>query len=156
MGVVERDKSWNEDRTTAGRHERDDREYKRYSQSPHSPPVPFCSRVVPSGGANSAVDDDEVGWPGLLNEHDSRSFSTSSQYQHVNKSELDEAQIRALEEHEISQGPLSVLQQSVRNHTQILISLRNNRKLLARVKAFDRHSNMVRPFCTTTLLFFFR
>ncbi|KAG8827957.1 mRNA splicing protein [Serendipita sp. 399] len=66
-----------------------------------------------------------------------------SQYQHVNKSELDEAQIRALEEHEISQGPLSVLQQSVRNHTQILISLRNNRKLLARVKAFDRHSNMV-------------
>ncbi|PVF97575.1 Sm-like ribonucleo protein [Serendipita vermifera] len=66
-----------------------------------------------------------------------------SQYQHVNKSELDEAQIRALEEHEISQGPLSVLQQSVRNHTQVLISLRNNRKLLARVKAFDRHSNMV-------------
>ncbi|CAG7852314.1 Small nuclear ribonucleoprotein Sm D2 Short=Sm-D2; AltName: Full=Complexed with cdc5 protein 9; AltName: Full=snRNP core protein D2 [Serendipita indica DSM 11827] len=69
--------------------------------------------------------------------------TTMSQYQHVNKSELDEAQIRALEEHEISQGPLSVLQQSVRNHTQILISLRNNRKLLARVKAFDRHSNMV-------------
>ncbi|KAG8785347.1 mRNA splicing protein [Serendipita sp. 397] len=65
-----------------------------------------------------------------------------SQFQHVNKSELDEAQIRALEEHEISQGPLSVLQQSVRNHTQVLISLRNNRKLLARVKAFDRHSNM--------------
>ena len=36
-----------------------------------------------------------------------------------------------------------MLQQSVRNHTQILISLRNNKKLLARVKAFDRHSNMV-------------
>ena len=63
---------------------------------------------------------------------------------HVPKSELDEAQLRQLEEHEISQGPLSVLQQSVRNHTQILISLRNNKKLLARVKAFDRHSNMVR------------
>jgi len=56
---------------------------------------------------------------------------------------LDEAQIRQLEEHEISQGPLSVLQQAVRNNTQILISLRNNKKLLARVKAFDRHSNMV-------------
>ncbi|GLB36311.1 putative sm-like ribonucleo protein [Lyophyllum shimeji] len=66
-----------------------------------------------------------------------------SQYVHVPKSELDEAQLRALEEHEISQGPLSVLQQAVRNHTQVLISLRNNRKLLARVKAFDRHSNMV-------------
>ena len=67
-----------------------------------------------------------------------------SQYVHVPKSELDEAQLRQLEEHEISQGPLSVLQQSVRNHTQVLISLRNNKKLLARVKAFDRHSNMVR------------
>lgn len=61
----------------------------------------------------------------------------------VPKSELDEAQIRELEQYEISQGPLSVLQQSVRNHSQVLISLRNNKKLLARVKAFDRHSNMV-------------
>jgi hypothetical protein len=68
-----------------------------------------------------------------------------SQYAHVPKSELDEAQLRALEEHEISQGPLSVLQQAVRNHAQVLISLRNNKKLLARVKAFDRHSNMVSP-----------
>jgi small nuclear ribonucleoprotein D2 len=66
-----------------------------------------------------------------------------SQYTHVPRSELSEAEIRQLEEHEISQGPLSVLQQSVRNHTQVLISLRNNKKLLARVKAFDRHSNMV-------------
>ncbi|KAF5377664.1 hypothetical protein D9615_005258 [Tricholomella constricta] len=56
-----------------------------------------------------------------------------SQYVHVPKSELDEAQLRQLEEHEISQGPLSVLQQAVRNHAQVLISLRNNRKLLARV-----------------------
>lgn len=68
----------------------------------------------------------------------------ASQYVHVPKSELDEAQLRQLEEHEISQGPLSVLQQAVRNHTQVLISLRNNKKLLARIKAFDRHSNMVR------------
>lgn len=67
------------------------------------------------------------------------------------KSDLDEAQIRQLEEFEISQGPLSVLQQAVRNHTQILISLRNNKKLLARVKAFDRHSNMVRFFVSQVL-----
>ncbi|PWY96981.1 putative small nuclear ribonucleo protein chain D2 [Testicularia cyperi] len=66
-----------------------------------------------------------------------------SQYVNMPKSDLDEAQIRELEQYEISQGPLSVLQQSVRNHTQILIALRNNKKLLARVKAFDRHSNMV-------------
>ncbi len=71
-------------------------------------------------------------------------LTAPSQYVHVPKSELDEAQLRALEEHEISQGPLSVLQQAVRNHAQVLISLRNNKKLLARVKAFDRHSNMVR------------
>jgi small nuclear ribonucleoprotein D2 len=48
-----------------------------------------------------------------------------------------------MEEQEFASGPLSVLQQSVRNNTQILISCRNNRKLLARVKAFDRHCNMV-------------
>ncbi|KAF7319946.1 Small nuclear ribonucleoprotein Sm D2 [Mycena kentingensis (nom. inval.)] len=66
-----------------------------------------------------------------------------SQFANIPKSELDEAQLRALEEHEISQGPLSVLQQAVRNHAQVLISLRNDKKLLARVKAFDRHSNMV-------------
>lgn len=66
-----------------------------------------------------------------------------SQYVNVPKSDLDEAQIRELEQYEISQGPLSVLQQAVRNHSQVLISLRNNKKLLARVKAFDRHSNMV-------------
>jgi small nuclear ribonucleoprotein (snRNP)-like protein len=33
--------------------------------------------------------------------------------------------------------------QAVKNHNQVLINLRNNRKLLARVKAFDRHSNMI-------------
>ena len=31
----------------------------------------------------------------------------------------------------------------MRQHNQVLISLRNNRKLLARVKAFDRHCNML-------------
>jgi small nuclear ribonucleoprotein D2 len=66
-----------------------------------------------------------------------------SQYASVPKSELDEAQIRELEEWEISQGPLSVLQQAVRNNSQVLVSLRNNKKLLGRVKAFDRHANMV-------------
>ena len=67
----------------------------------------------------------------------------NSQYAHVPKSELAESQIRKLEEYEISQGPLSVLQQAVRNQSQVLISLRNNKKLLGRVKAFDRHCNMV-------------
>ncbi|KAG0052850.1 Small nuclear ribonucleoprotein Sm D2 [Gryganskiella cystojenkinii] len=56
---------------------------------------------------------------------------------------MNEEELRNLEEEEFNTGPLSVLQQSVKNHTQILISCRNNRKLLARVKAFDRHCNMV-------------
>lgn len=47
------------------------------------------------------------------------------------------------EEEEFNTGPLSVLTQSVKNNTQVLINCRNNKKLLGRVKAFDRHCNMV-------------
>ena len=47
------------------------------------------------------------------------------------------------EEHEFHTGPLSVLTQSVKTNSQVLINCRNNRKLLGRVKAFDRHCNMV-------------
>ncbi|KAI3943012.1 hypothetical protein MKX01_024935 [Papaver californicum] len=47
------------------------------------------------------------------------------------------------EEEEFNTGPLSVLMMSVKNNTQVLINCRNNRKLLGRVGAFDRHCNMV-------------
>lgn len=40
-------------------------------------------------------------------------------------------------------GPLSLLTNCVRDNTQVLISCRNNRKLLGRVRAFDRHCNLV-------------
>ena len=59
------------------------------------------------------------------------------------KGELSEAELADLEIFEFHNGPLSVLQTAMQNHDQVLISLRNNRKLLARIKAFDRHSNMV-------------
>ncbi|KAF7720231.1 U6 small nuclear ribonucleoparticle-associated protein [Penicillium ucsense] len=59
------------------------------------------------------------------------------------KSELTEFEVGLVEEHELTAGPLSLLQTATRTHTQVLISCRNNRKLLARVKAFDRHCNMV-------------
>ncbi|KAI8889690.1 small nuclear ribonucleoprotein Sm D2 [Backusella circina FSU 941] len=59
------------------------------------------------------------------------------------KAEMTEEELRQQEEVEFNTGPLSVLQQSVKNNNQILISCRNNHKLLARVKAFDRHCNMV-------------
>jgi small nuclear ribonucleoprotein D2 len=54
-----------------------------------------------------------------------------------------EFEIAKLEKYEFTSGPLSILQAAVRSHTQVLISCRNNRKLLARIKAFDRHCNMV-------------
>ncbi|KAJ4774729.1 Small nuclear ribonucleoprotein Sm D2 [Rhynchospora pubera] len=47
------------------------------------------------------------------------------------------------EEEEFITGPLSVLMTSVKNNTQVLINCRNNKKLLGRVRAFDRHCNMV-------------
>ena len=59
------------------------------------------------------------------------------------KSEMSEDELKKREEEEFQTGPLSVLTQSVRQNTQVLINCRNNRKLLARVKAFDRHFNMV-------------
>jgi len=43
------------------------------------------------------------------------------------------------EQEEFNTGPLSVLTQSVKNNTQVLINCRNNKKLLGRVKAFDRY-----------------
>ncbi|KYQ96887.1 LSM domain-containing protein [Tieghemostelium lacteum] len=44
---------------------------------------------------------------------------------------------------ELEKGPLSILSESVNTNTQVLINVRNNKKLLARVRAFDRHFNMV-------------
>ena len=49
----------------------------------------------------------------------------------------------ARKQEEFSIGPLSILKDSVRNNTQVLIKCRNNKELLGRVKAFDRHCNMV-------------
>lgn len=40
-------------------------------------------------------------------------------------------------------GPLCVLKNAVETNAQILVSCRNNKKILARVKAFDRHLNML-------------
>ncbi|OKL58311.1 Small nuclear ribonucleoprotein Sm D2 [Talaromyces atroroseus] len=59
------------------------------------------------------------------------------------RSELTEYEVGLVEEYEFTTGPLSLLQTATRTHTQVLISCRNNRKILARVKAFDRHCNMV-------------
>merc|ERR1739836_23959 len=59
------------------------------------------------------------------------------------RTEMTPEELAKQEEQEFNTGPLSVLTQSVKNNTQVLINCRNNKKLLARVKAFDRHCNMV-------------
>ena len=43
---------------------------------------------------------------------------------------------------DLKSGPFSVLYNAVRGNTQILVNVRNNHKLLARVKAYDRHMNL--------------
>ena len=43
----------------------------------------------------------------------------------------------------INEGPLSLLKEAVRTNSQILIYCRNNRKLLGKIRAFDRHMNII-------------
>ncbi|XP_045877230.1 small nuclear ribonucleoprotein Sm D2-like [Meles meles] len=59
------------------------------------------------------------------------------------KSEMTPEELQKWEEEELNMGPFSVLTQSVKNNTQVLINCHNNKKLLGHVKAFDRHCNMV-------------
>ena len=59
------------------------------------------------------------------------------------------------EEEEFNTGPLSVLTQSVKNNTQVLINCRNNKKLLGRVKAFDRFLQTFSIYYSIRLLNYF-
>jgi small nuclear ribonucleoprotein D2 len=59
------------------------------------------------------------------------------------REEANVEDVEQSEEAKFRTGPLSVLTESVKNNTQVLINARNNKKLLGRVKAFDRHCNMV-------------
>lgn len=59
------------------------------------------------------------------------------------KSDLTQSELKQLEQDDLLHGPLNLLTNALHSRTLILISCRNNRKLLARLKAFDRHQNMV-------------
>ncbi|GCE97944.1 mRNA splicing protein [Zygosaccharomyces mellis] len=59
------------------------------------------------------------------------------------KSELTAEELEQLEEFEFKHGPLSLINDSVITKNPVIISLRNNHKIIARVKAFDRHCNMI-------------
>jgi len=59
------------------------------------------------------------------------------------KDDLTQEELAQLEATAFQTGPLSTLLLAVRNNHQVLINCRNNHKYLARIKAFDRHCNMV-------------
>lgn len=44
---------------------------------------------------------------------------------------------------DLKSGPFSLLYDAVKNNIQILINVRNNHKYIARVKAYDRHMNLL-------------
>merc|ERR1712032_531668 len=46
-------------------------------------------------------------------------------------------------ENELRSGPFSVLYNAVKRNIQILVNLRNNHKILGRIKAYDRHMNLL-------------
>ncbi|KAL6942297.1 mRNA splicing protein [Hanseniaspora vineae] len=61
----------------------------------------------------------------------------------VSRSELTANELKKLEKYEFQHGPLSLLNEAQVSKTPVIISLRNNHKIIARVKAFDKHCNMV-------------
>ena len=61
----------------------------------------------------------------------------------ASKADMTPEEREAKEQEEFSTGPLRVLTDSVKNNTQVLINCRNNKKLLGRVKAFDRYAHLI-------------
>lgn len=59
------------------------------------------------------------------------------------RSELNELELQKLEEFEFTHGPMSLIQTAMNNNTPVVISCRNNHKLIAKVRSFDRHCNMI-------------
>ena len=47
------------------------------------------------------------------------------------------------EEESFRNGPFSVLHSAVHSNDKVLVSCRNDKKLLGRLRAFDRHFNMI-------------
>jgi len=56
---------------------------------------------------------------------------------------MEDVKKEVVPEETFHEGPLSLLKDVVKKNTQVLVYCRNNRKILARVRAFDRHMNMV-------------
>ena len=56
---------------------------------------------------------------------------------------MDEQKKEVVPEETFHEGPLSLLKESVKTNNQVLVYCRNNRKILGRIRAFDRHMNML-------------
>ena len=61
----------------------------------------------------------------------------------VKKDEKNHPEKAAPQEDTFNQGPLLFLTKALKTNCQIVISCRHNRKLLGKLRAFDRHMNMV-------------
>merc|ERR1712183_689673 len=59
------------------------------------------------------------------------------------KDDMSQEDLLEMEKKEFKEGPLSVLLQAVEDGGQIMVSCRHNKKLVGRVRGFDRHCNMV-------------
>ncbi|SCU85605.1 LANO_0C04764g1_1 [Lachancea nothofagi CBS 11611] len=59
------------------------------------------------------------------------------------RADLTQDELQQLEEFEFKHGPMSLINDAMISKIPVIISLRNNHKIIARVKAFDRHCNMV-------------
>lgn len=57
--------------------------------------------------------------------------------------ELTEAELVKVEEYEFKFGPMSLLSAAAKLGHPVVVLCRNNHKLVGRVKAFDRHCNMI-------------
>jgi small nuclear ribonucleoprotein D2 len=56
---------------------------------------------------------------------------------------MEDQKKEVIAEETFHEGPLSLLKDAVKKNLQVLVYCRNNRKILTRVRAFDRHMNMV-------------
>ncbi|KAI5966404.1 SMD2 [Candida pseudojiufengensis] len=59
------------------------------------------------------------------------------------RSELTEQELSKLEEFEFLHGPMSLLNQAKKQNSPVIISCRNNHKLVGKIRAFDRHCNLI-------------
>ena len=70
------------------------------------------------------------------------------------KSELTYEELEKIEQDEFKNGPMKILYHAKKDNTKVLINCRNSRKLIARVKEFDRHSNMVLQEVGSTIVIY--